>query len=146
MKAFEASLFIHAPAEVIWSVLTDAAKYPAWNTTVDKVEGRIASGEKITVFAKLSPGRAFPVTVTEFAPPHKMVWKGGMPLGLFTGERTFTITPAADGRVEFHMREVFSGLMAPLIEGSLPDMQPAFAEFAAGLKRACEASAPGHGA
>ena len=39
---------------------------------------------------------------------------GGMPFGLFKGERTFTLTPRS-GAVEFAMREVFSGLLSPLI-------------------------------
>ena len=87
--------------------------------------------------AKLSPGRAFPVKVSAFEPPNRMVWTGGMPLGLFKGERTYTLTPKAGG-VEFAMRESFTGLMAPLITKSIPDMQPAFDEFAAALKRRCE--------
>jgi len=66
-----------------------------------------------------------------------MVWTGGMPLGLFKGERTFTLTPTADG-VRFAMREVYTGLLAPLIGRSIPDLQPAFDEFAAALKLRAE--------
>ena len=106
---------------------------------MDKVDGNIARSEKVTVYAKLSPGRAFPVKVSTFKPPNRMVWTGGMPLGLFKGERTYTLTPTAGG-VEFTMREEFTGLMAPLITKSIPDMQPAFEEFAAALKRRCEHS------
>jgi hypothetical protein len=69
-----------------------------------------------------------------------MVWTGGMPLGLFKGERTFTLTPRDDGAVEFAMREVFSGLFSPMIERSIPDLQPAFDEFAAALKKKAESS------
>jgi hypothetical protein len=58
--------------------------------------------------------------------------------GLFTGERTFTLTPQANGTVEFAMRETFTGLLAPLIGRTLPDLQPAFDEFAASLKREAE--------
>ena len=138
MKTFEASTSIRATPEAIWEILTDASRYPAWNTTVDKVEGRIAPGERVTVHARLSPGRAFPVRVTEFVPGTKMAWTGGMPLGLFKGERTFTLTPRSDGTVEFRMREVFGGLLSPLIERSIPNLQPAFDEFAADLKKRAE--------
>jgi hypothetical protein len=41
-----------------------------------------------------------------------MVWTGGMPLGLFKGERTFALAKAANGEVEFSMREEYTGLMA----------------------------------
>lgn len=140
MKTFASSITIQAAPETIWAILTDAPAYPEWNPTVDKVEGTIEHGQKIKVFAKISPDRAFPVKVSEFKPSEKMVWSGGMPLGLFKGERTFTLTPGADGSVEFAMREVFSGLMSPLIERSIPDLQPEFDRFADALKRKAEAS------
>jgi hypothetical protein len=67
-----------------------------------------------------------------------MVWTGGMPLGLFKGERTFLLTPGSNERIDFSMREEYSGLMAPLICRSIPNLQPAFDEFASDLKRAAE--------
>ncbi len=138
MKVFETKTLIRAPKEKIWAILTDAPAWPSWNTTVDKVDGAIALGEKVTVHVKIAPGRAFPVKVAELVPNERMLWRGGMPLGLFTGERTFTLDPKSDGVVEFSMREVFRGLLAPLIEKSIPDMQPAFDELAAALKNRAE--------
>jgi hypothetical protein len=68
-----------------------------------------------------------------------MVWTGGAPLGfLFKAERTFLVTPKSAGSVEFSMQEVFSGLLAPLICKSIPDLQPAFDEFALCLKARAE--------
>jgi hypothetical protein len=141
MKKFSAAATIYAKPERIWSILTDAERYPSWNTTVDRIEGRIGPGGRIKLYVKLSPGRAFPVTVTEFVPQTKMVWSGGMPLGLFKGERTFSLAQVSPDAVEFSMTEVFSGLLSPLIEGSLPDMQPAFEEFALRLKEHAEKTA-----
>jgi len=140
MKTFGTSVSIAAPAERVWAILTDASRYPSWNPTVSAVDGHIVQGGRITVHAVISPGRAFPVTVTTLDPERRMVWRGGLPLGLFTGERIFTLTPAADA-VEFSMRETFTGLLAPLIGRSIPDLQPAFNDFAAALKR--EAEKPG---
>ena len=137
MRSFAATSSIQASPERIWAILTDAARYPAWNPTVTKVDGTIAPGARIALHVTLSP-RAFPVTVAVFEPPRRMVWRGGMPLGLFVGERVFTLTPQAGDVVEFSMRETFSGLLSPLIARSLPDMQPAFAAFAESLKRAAE--------
>jgi hypothetical protein len=138
MRSFAATTSIRATPEKIWSILTDAARYPTWNTTVTKVDGRIAPGERVTLHVKINPGRAFPVTVAVFEAPRRMVWRGGMPLGLFVGERTFTLTPQRDGTVEFDMRETYTGLLASLIGRSIPDLQPAFDEFAATLKREAE--------
>lgn len=139
MKRFHTAIHIHAPREKIWEILTNTAAWPIWNTTVERVEGRAAQGEAVTVYSKLNPGRAFPVKVSEFEAPRMMVWTGGMPLGLFKGRRTFQLSPR-DGGVEFSMTEEFSGLMEPLISKSIPNMQPAFDEFALCLKRQAEAT------
>jgi hypothetical protein len=141
MRVFSTHTTINAPAERVWGILTDGPTYTAWNSTVEKFDGEISLGSKVKVFAKINPGRAFPVRVTELDAPKRMVWTGGMPLGLFKGERTFTLTPTESGAVAFDMREVFSGPLAPLIGRSIPNLQPAFDDFAADLKRAAEAQA-----
>lgn len=138
MKVYGATTTIEASPETIWAILTNAPGYPDWDPGVDRIEGRIAPGEKITAFTKLSPGRAFPVKVTEFVPGRKMTWTGGMPLGLFKGERSFTLTPQSNGLIEFSVREVFSGPLLPLIGRSLPDLDTAFEQFVAGLKNYAE--------
>jgi len=138
MKEFQATTTIKAAPETIWAILTDAPGYPEWDPSVDRIEGQIAPGQKITAYTKLSPGRAFPVTVSEFVPSQKMTWSSGMPLGLFKGVRTFTLAPQGDGSVKFTVREVFSGLLLPLIGRSIPDMTSPFEQFAAGLKSQAE--------
>jgi hypothetical protein len=129
---------IQADAETIWPYLVNAGDYPNWNSTVDRVEGNIEQGNKIKVFAKISPDRAFPVKVAVLDRPRKMVWEGGMPLGLFKGVRTFLLRPEADGSTTVSMTEDFTGPMVPLISGSMPDLRPAFEGFAADLKRVAE--------
>ena len=84
-------------------------------------------------------GRAFGLRVSVFERPSRMIWTGGMPFGLFTGTRSFSLAPAADGSVVFTMREAFLGLLAGMIGRSIPDLQPSFDTFAADLKRAAEA-------
>ena len=138
MKSFEASAPIAASPEAIWAILTDAPNYPTWDSGVERVEGRIAPGERITVFSAVNPGRPFPVNVTEFSPGRRMVWSGGMPLGLFKGVRTFTLTPQGDRGTNFIMREEYSGPLAGLIGRSIPDLQPSFERFVTGLKRRAE--------
>ncbi|MDX2203865.1 MAG: SRPBCC domain-containing protein [Hyphomicrobiaceae bacterium] len=141
MRAFATAISIHAPAERVWSILTNAADYPSWSSTVERVVGTIAPGAKVAVYTKASPGRAFPLTVTGFEPNRRMVWSGGMPMGLFRGTRTYTLAPRAPGMVDFSMREEFSGFLAPLISRSIPDLQPSFDQFAADLKARAESAA-----
>jgi hypothetical protein len=138
MKAYEATAEIQASPQVIWAILTDGPGYQAWDSGVDRVEGRIAPGEKLKVTSKANPGRAFPVKVTEFAPGQRMTWSGGMPLGLFKGVRSFTLAPGTDGTTRFTVREEYTGPLLPLIWRSMPDLGPSFRQFATGLKQRAE--------
>jgi hypothetical protein len=67
-----------------------------------------------------------------------MVWAGGMPFGLFTGTRVYELAVPVTGEASFSMREDYTGVLAGLIGKSIPDLQPAFDEFAQCLKRAAE--------
>jgi len=140
MKSYEASSTIQASPDAVWSILTDGAKYGDWDSGVERVKGQIALGQTISVFAKISPGRAFPVKVMDFIPGQIMVWAGGMPFGLFKGVRTFSLELKEQGVTRFTMREEFSGLLLPLIWGTMPDLGPSFEQFANGLKRRVEGS------
>ncbi len=137
MLTYSASTTINAPPETVWRILTDAAGYPKWDPGIDRIEGTITPGGQVTAYTKRDPNRAFPAKVTEFVSPRKMVWSGGMPLGLFKGVRTFTLTPNGTS-TELSIREEFSGLLLPLFARGIPDMTQTFQDFAAGLKAYAE--------
>lgn len=137
MKFFEASSVINAPAESVWKVLVDSASYPSWDSGVTKVDGTIALGNPLKLYVTAFPGRAFPVKVAELEASKKMTWRGGMPLGAFTGVRTFVLASQGSA-VKFTMREEFTGWMLPLIGSKMPDLQPSFDQFVNGLKKRVE--------
>ena len=138
MKVSSATAEITASPEKVWHILTDAAKYSEWDEGLISLEGKIAPAEKLTIYAKIAPKRAFNVTVSEFVPNSKMVWSSGMPLGLFKGNRSFTLEPLGSGKVKFTLREVISGLLLPMIGGSIPDLNPTFATFVNAMKARAE--------
>jgi uncharacterized protein YndB with AHSA1/START domain len=140
MTHYEAAAQIAARPDDVWAVLTDGAGWTSWDSGVTGVEGRIRPGEKVTVRTEVAPGRAFPVTVTAFEPPRRLEFTGGMPLGLFRGVRTYTLTPSGDGTA-FRMREEYTGPLLGLIWRSMPDLQPSFDRFVAGLRRRVESGA-----
>jgi hypothetical protein len=139
MRSYEAGATIAADADSVWAILVDGANYASWDSGVRSVEGSIAPGETIKVVSEANPKRAFPVKVTEFQPPRSMTWSGGMPLGLFRGVRTLSLTPEDGGATRFTMREEYSGPLLPLIWRSMPDLGPSFRQFADGLKARAEA-------
>jgi hypothetical protein len=124
---------IAAPPEVVWAVLTDAAGYPAWNSTVISLGGTIALGETISLVSRVDPERTFELEVTELAPAQRMLWEDGN--NLFKGVRTFTLAPRSDGGTDFTMKEAFTGHLVGYIAPSLPDFGPDFDAFSADLAR-----------
>jgi hypothetical protein len=121
MKAYEARASIEASPERIWSILLDGSAYTDWDSGVVKLDGQIAPGARVKVTSEANPRRGFAVRVTDIVPNESMRWSGGIPLGLFTGVRTFTLSPASSK--------------------SMPDLQPSFDKFASGLKARAERSA-----
>jgi hypothetical protein len=104
---------------------------------VKSLSGKIAVGETISLVATIAPERTFKLKVTELVPDQKMVWSDGFP-PMFKGVRTYTLAQRPNGSTDYTMCEVFTGLMLPMIAGSLPDFTEAFEVGAADLKRAAE--------
>jgi hypothetical protein len=141
VRSYAARRTIAARPQAVWDLLVDGPNYPSWNPAVLALTGDIAVGQKIELVSVASPKRAFRLTVTRLEAPSTMVWSDRMPLGLFRGVRTYTVTPCEDG-TEFTMEEVFSGPLAPLITRMIPDLSASFEQFADGVKAAAEARVP----
>ncbi len=138
---YHVSRSISAPISEVWALLTDATTYEAWNPAVISIEGAIEVGETISLVSIVNPKRSFNLKVTEMDAPKRMVWSDGMPLGLFRGDRTYELVER-EGATTFSMTEEYSGLLAPLITKTIPDMTDSFEQFADGLKAAAEKPGP----
>ena len=136
VMACRVEINIQATADRIWRLLTDAADFPHWNSTVTSIEGEIREGGHLRVHV---PGttRTFAPTVSGVVRDSRMVWTGGF-APVFKGVRTFTLRPRNGGSTDFVMEERFSGVMLPLVKGSMPDFGPVFERYASDLKRAAE--------
>ena len=135
---YNVSRTIDAPATKVWELLTDADGYARWNDAVISIEGPIRERDTIKLVSVADPKRTFKLTVEEMKAPHRMVWADGMPLGLFTGRRTYTLSDNGDGSTDFTMVEAFSGPLAVLVTRFIPDLTDSFNTFADSLKRAAE--------
>jgi hypothetical protein len=140
MTTYSVSRTIKARPEAVWALITDGTRYPEWNPAVLSLSGRIADGEQIELVSIVNPDRKFKLNVGSVEPPRSMVWWDGMPLGLFKGVRTFTVRPIGESACEFHMEEVYSGVLAPLITKSIPDMTESFEMFGDAVKAEAERS------
>src|SRR5690349_17632320 len=99
MKEYHSSVLIDAPPETVWTALVDGAAYQDWNPEIIAVEGQMKSGARIAVRVRLGSGaiRKMSMRITAFDAPQRMEWTGGLPLGLFVGRRTFSVTPQGRG-------------------------------------------------
>ncbi len=136
---FHAARRIAAAPDRIWALLVDLPAWSAWNPTIVSIEGDVTPGGTVRLVAAVNQQRTFALRVTEVVPPQRMVWASGMPLGLFRGVRTYSLTPAAGGEgTDFAMTEAYTGPLAGLIGRSIPDLGPSFETFADALKAAAE--------
>jgi len=124
---------INADAPIIWALLTKAADYPRWNSTVTSIEGNIALGQTIKLKSILDAKRVFKLKVKEFEPESRLVWGDGQ------GKRIYTLTKNANGSVTFSMNEKIGGAMFPMYASYIPPFYGSFEQFASDLKKESEA-------
>lgn len=138
MKSFTATTKIARSPEAVWSVLTDAAGYAEWAIGTHRLEGQITDGGVLKLFTASKPKQSMTLKVSNFNAPKTFTLSGGLPFGLFRGDRTLTLSPQPDGDTQFTVCEVFSGPLEPILGRMIPDLTPSFEAFAAGLKEKCE--------
>lgn len=122
----------------MWALLTDVGGWRDWDSGVDRVEGRVALGERLTIYATMIRNRPFSVTVTEIRPQESMRWRGGLRFGLAVIERTYSLDAQDGGGTVLIVREDHSGPLAGLVGRSTPDLNPSFRQFCEGIKAKAE--------
>ncbi|GJM40298.1 MAG: hypothetical protein DHS20C20_05800 [Ardenticatenaceae bacterium] len=126
------SINIQADPAIIWSLLTNAADFARWNSTIISLDGTIQVGETVQLKSTLDESRTFKLKVKEMVPEQRLVW------GDNQGSRVYTLTPGGDG-VTFSMIEKIGGPFFPLFARFIPPFDASFEQFTADLKREAEA-------
>jgi hypothetical protein len=145
LKELRSEIEIQAPAERVWMLLTDFAAFPHWNPFIRRASGKIQVGERLEV--QIQPpgarGMTFRPRVLKAEPQRELRWLGHLLIpGLFDGEHIFTIESLASNRIRFIQREVFSGLLVPLLARGLDaGTQRGFEEMNQALKARAEQAA-----
>jgi len=108
---------IQGTVEEVWEVLTNLARYSEWNPLIYRVVGKLEVGEHVVISVKkASRERNYTCNVARLDPRREFSWKFHMIMPfLFRGEHMFRIEPIGDRKVRFVDREIFEGLLAPLL-------------------------------
>jgi hypothetical protein len=142
VKELRTEIEIEATAEKVWHLLTDFASFYQWNPFIRHASGEARAGARIEVHIQPSGARGttFRPLVLRAEPDRELRWRGRLLVpGLFDGEHIFMIDPAGANRVRFTQREVFTGLLVPLLARGLDsDTRRGFEEMNQALKALAE--------
>ena len=144
MKELRAEIEIQASAERVWQLLTDFANFPEWNPFIRWAKGEAKASARLEVHIKPSgaSGMTFKPIVLKAEPQHELRWLGRLLLpGLFDGEHIFTIETLGANHVRFTQREIFTGLLVPILARGLDsNTRRGFEEMNQALKVRAEQS------
>jgi hypothetical protein len=114
MIEITASCDIDAPAEAVWSVLTDLENFHIWNPFIRSARGTTEVGG--TVHVRVLPSLGVPLgfhaTVLDREVNRALRWRGHVVAPwLARGDHSFTIERLDARRVRLVQRETFSGVL-----------------------------------
>lgn len=126
------SIDIEADKSILWALLTNAADFPRWNSTVISIDGEIKQGGKIQLKSTLDPKRVFKLAIKEFEPDNRLAWGDAM------GTRVYTLKSIGHNLTHFTMTEKIGGPLFPLFAKMIPPFDSAFEQYAKDLKKEAE--------
>ncbi|HII07852.1 MAG TPA: SRPBCC domain-containing protein [Methanotrichaceae archaeon] len=146
-KEIRSNIEIQASPEAVWKALTDFESFREWNAFMRPVVGKALEDAKLRVQIRPPGGRAmaFRPTVTKVVQNRELRWLGRLWIpGLLDGEHIFEIEPMGPDRVRFVQREVFTGLLVPLMAKGIDEQTlPGFGEMNRALKERVETGGEG---
>ena len=141
MREIQTEIHIDDSPGEVWRVLTDFGAYPEWNPVVKSVRGEPRVGARLEIFVQVPGGRGmkFKPEVLRVETARELRWIGSLPVpGLFNGEHIFILEPAGEGRTRFLHGERFTGLLIPLMGGTLVKVERGYKLMNEALKARVE--------
>ena len=142
MRSLHAAVEIDAPAERVWQVVSDFARYCDWNPFIVRSAGEPRVGERldITIAAPRMKPVSFRPRVLDVERGRLIRWKGEFKLpGLFDGRHALIVDPLDGGRSRFTTHEDVTGILLPFAGKVLAASQQGFDLMARAVKERAEA-------
>src|ERR1041385_7760137 len=140
--SYSTAVTINAPADLIWSTLTDVERWPESTASIPTVQrldnGPFEVGSRARVSQPKLPTIIW--TVTDLQPLREFTWESPAP-GVNTIAR-HAIAPAGDNAWTVTLSIERTGIFGPLLDRITDSITRKYVNMeAAGLKRVCEAAA-----
>ena len=142
MKSLHAAVEIDVPAERVWQVVSDFARYCDWNPFIVRSAGEPRVGERldITIAAPRMKPVSFRPRVLDVERGRLIRWKGEFKLpGLFDGRHALIVDPLDGGRSRFTTHEDVTGILLPFVGRVMTASQQGFDLMARAVKERAEA-------
>ena len=135
-ETFHAEITIEATPEEVWSVLTDAPGYAAWNPLLVPVSGDFSEGAEVEYQMTQPNGRqsTMKTRVTKVVALEELSQHAGYP-GVLTADHTYRLEPTQGG-TRLIQHEVDNGVAMLFWDSSW--VQPAYERVNLALKRRVE--------
>ena len=122
-RAYSTQIDINAPAQQVWSVVTDFESYKSWNPLLSEVEGELVVGGDLRVQAGFAP-MPVPATVTVVDKHNRFEWEDHVPLNLLTPVFSVRLLPLPENRTRVVIAETFTGPLLPILGRRLDKQMP----------------------
>ena len=142
-RVYASAIEIDAPPALVWKVLTELDRYPAWNPFTTAVRSTLRDGDAVDLSVRMS---RLGLTVEQREHVRKVRegerLRWGMKLGarwLLSGERDQRIESLGADRSRYTTEDAITGALAPLVWLIFgPSLDDGFASMTRALKREAE--------
>ena len=137
-----AKLDIEAPAELVWSVITDFPRYGEWNPFLPGCSSTLKPGDPIDLQVRLFASGPRPQRewILSHTPGREFSYRmKPAPLGALRSRRSHHVTALAPGRCRYESHIELAGWLQPLVRALLGGkLEQGFAGMTTGIKSRAE--------
>ena len=141
-------IWINAPVEIVWAVLTEVDKYSQWNPFTPRARTDFAIGSPANLLVSMGPAK-FRITETVCAveKPRLIAWQKKFGARwLLHAVREQHLRPVGESGCRYHNTDRLTGVLAPMVFACFGGyMRRGFEAVAEGLKAYAEARQGGTG-
>ncbi|MET8774699.1 SRPBCC domain-containing protein [Nocardia sp. NPDC004654] len=136
------AVYIDAPADLVWQVITDLPRYGEWNPFVTECESTLTPGDPIDMLVQVygSSPRRQREWIRSHTPGRELSYSmKPVPLGALHSLRSHTVTAVSPERTRYESHFELGGWFHPVVAAALgANLRRGFEGMTAGVQRRAE--------